>query len=155
MTIEDRFRENVIGQVEARQVIEAEGTHGMAGAIDTGLVDILKGSHAHLKHPLGLFPDNGKNTVQEETAYFFPDMDGYLVDLQAEVQHTLRRFVRDMRTLDYFDQLHGRRRVKEMELADLRGAIGNIGDAGTDDERAVSGKNGLCWSQFVQRTETA
>ena len=141
---------DIVGQVDTGQVVEAEGTHGMTGAVYTGLVDIFVRGHAHFEHPEGFFLNDAENTVQNKAIHFLLDENGYFVDLQAEVHHALCRFIRNMGSLNNFNQLHDEGRVEEVEVAYLGGTIGGIGNSGAHDKGAVGGQNGVGRSNLVQ-----
>jgi len=55
-----------------------------------------------------------------------------------------------MRPLDDFHQLHDQRRIEEVQVADLGGALGDVGNPGAHDEGAVGRQNGAGRSNLVQ-----
>ena len=61
------------------------------------------------------------------------DMDGNLPDLFTQLHRDLCRFIRYVGSLDDFHKFHNQGRVEEVQVADLGGTLGSVGDLGTDD----------------------
>ena len=65
-----------VGQIDAREIHQAECSHGMPGAVNLSLVDVFHAGHAHLQQPEGLAGDSAEYAVKQETVDFFFEVDG-------------------------------------------------------------------------------
>ena len=126
----------VVGDVEARHVVDLEGTDGIAEVLHD-LVDLLR-QRAFLDHQ-ALFEVEGDAAAIGDEAVAIAGVGAHLVDVAPELHGRRQRRRRRLGGIDDLEQLHDVGRHEVVRAGDLLGALRDARDF-VDVERAGIGE---------------
>src|SRR3954471_4182288 len=138
--------------VEPQQVRQEERPHRDGAGLLDHLVDVLH-VEALVRHGL---PDLGRGRVEDpvhDEAGRLAAADRRLADLLGEVERRLHRLLRGVLALDHLDQAHHRRRVEEVEAADLVASRSRLPHLGDRERRGVRREDRVARRDLVELGE--
>ena len=135
--------------VEAHEIEQGEGAHGMAAAKLHSPIDVGDRAHAPLERPYRVEEVRHEQQVHDEPGPVAGD-DRLLAQPPDELDRGVERLLRGGHRPDHLHQRHQGHGVEEMEADKAVGPRGGGGHLADDEARGVGGEDRRRWAERVQ-----
>ncbi len=115
--------------VEANQVRQSQWAHRVVCTELHGLINILGRSQTFGENTNRLIHHRHQNSIHDEPRRF-SDLYRFLIDVSSHRQHLINSILRRGNAPNHLNQLHDRRRIKEMHAQYLCRTLGSTCDFG-------------------------